>query len=108
MEQNLELVYDDMDFGRACDMAQYFHSESEDDMTDFGDFNPYGIPMGDMCDDMFNEVYNGVSITGLRDDMFNSINNHQHAIEFDLCLVLLAFHTWSKGIYLILLVVYQT
>ena len=47
MEQYLELDDDDMDFGgRACDMAQYFDSESEDDMTDFGDLNHTAYPWG--------------------------------------------------------------
>ena len=33
--------------------------DSEDDALVLGGFNPYGFPMGDMCDGMFNEVYNG-------------------------------------------------
>ena len=84
MEQNQELEDDDLNFGgRACDSAQYFDSESEDNMIDFGEFNPYGI-MGDMCDGVFNEVYNGGSITGFGGDMFDPMNDQHHAMEFGL------------------------
>lgn len=35
----------------------YKRMDFEDDMLDIGGYNPYGIPMGDMCDGMFNDVY---------------------------------------------------
>ena len=48
----------------------------EDDMLDFGGFNPYGIPMGDMCDGMFNEFYNGYGPTDfMLDDMLDPLSS---------------------------------
>ena len=61
-------------------MYDSFHTgygdfDSEDDMRYFGDYNPYGVPMGDMCDGMFNEVYNNFDPVGFGNDMFHGLND---------------------------------
>lgn len=60
------------DFEKSYDTSSSWDSsilDSEDDVLEFGGFNPYGIPMGDMCDGMFNEVYNGCSHMDFMGDM---------------------------------------
>lgn len=49
-------AYDDSDTIR--DSSDYSDSYFDDEMFDMDHYSPYGIPMGDMCDGMFNEVYN--------------------------------------------------
>lgn len=47
----------------------YGDSEPEGDIFGFGGFNPYGIAMGDMCDGMFDGIYNNCGIMNLEQDM---------------------------------------
>ena len=58
------------DTSSSSDSSNYL--DSEDDALEFGGFNPYGIPMGDMCDGMFNEVYNGCGSMDFMGDMLES------------------------------------
>ncbi len=65
----------------------YGDLDSEDGMFNFGGFNPYGVPMGDMCDSMFNEVYNNRGAIGFMNDMLSppspmSINKDGHRVRF--------------------------
>lgn len=63
----------------------YGDSDSEDAMFDLDDFNPYGIPMGDMCDGMFNDVYNlgGAMSMTFGNDMFDYGDDHSDDRGFD-------------------------
>lgn len=66
-------------YGTDC----YGDSDSEDDMFNFGGFNPYGVAMGDMCDGMFNEVYNNYGVMGFDEDMFDYMDDHCSLDEED-------------------------
>ena len=46
------------------DSSDYSDSYFDDEMYDSDLYNPYGIPMGDMCDGMFNEIYNLGGVSG--------------------------------------------
>ena len=70
----------------------YGDSESEDDMFDFGGFNPYGMAMGDMSDGMFNEVYNNCGTMGFGGEIDDYVshqlgddymNDQPYAMDFD-------------------------
>lgn len=49
-------AYDDDD--DMYDSSDYSDSYFDDEMDDLDHLSPYGIPMADMCDGIFNEVYN--------------------------------------------------
>lgn len=46
------------------DSSDYSDPYSDDEMYDLDLYNPYGVPMGDMCDGMFNEMYNSCGVSG--------------------------------------------
>lgn len=56
----------------------YSDSDPDESMFDFGGFGPYGIPMGDMCDGMFNEVYSLGGGMDFEDDMFDYMGDPRH------------------------------
>ena len=72
--------------GPAYDSSGYDSSDFEDQMFALSNFNPYGIEMGDMCDGMFNEVYNGMysggGITNFGYDMFDDFDDQSQSDAF--------------------------
>ena len=67
----------------AYDNSGYLSSDIEDEMLALSSFNPYGIEMGEMCDGMFNEVYNGGGIAGFGCNIFGDIDDQSDAMNFD-------------------------
>ena len=65
----------------SLDSDAYNDSDFEYGMFDADDFSPYGIPMGDMCDGMFNEVYNLGGSTPFEDDMADYMDYQRHAAD---------------------------
>lgn len=62
------------------DMHGYNDASDDTDMFDLDGFNnPYGMLMGDMCDGMFNGVYNvgGIRVMNFANDMLNDYINDQ-------------------------------
>lgn len=75
--QDANMAYDDTG-SDSLDSDVYDDSDFDYGMFDPDDFNPYGIPMGDMCDGMFNEVYSLGGPTPFEDDMADYIDYQQH------------------------------
>ena len=81
---NANMPYDDTG-SDSLDSDAYDDSDFEYGMFDGDDFNPYGIPMGDMGDGMFNEVYNlggpGPIEDDIEDDMADYMDYQRHAAD---------------------------
>ena len=78
--QDANMAFDDTG-SDSLDSDAYDDSDFEYGMFDPDDFNPYGIPMGDMCDGMFNEVYNLGGPMPFDDDMADYMDYQRHAAD---------------------------
>ena len=65
----------------SLDSDVYDDSDFEYGMFDGDDFNSYGIPMGDVSDGMFNEVYSLGGPTPFEDDMADYMDYQRHAAD---------------------------
>ena len=77
---NANMPFDDTG-SDTLDSDAYDDSDFEYGMFDGDDFNPYGIPMGDMGDGMFNEVYNLGGPMPIEDDMADYMDYQRHAAD---------------------------
>ena len=65
----------------SFDSDNYDDSNFEYDMFDGDDYNPYGIPIGDMGDGMFNEMYSLGGPVPFEDDMADYMDYQRHAAD---------------------------
>ena len=78
--QDANIACDDTE-SDSLDSDVYDDSDFDYGMFDPDDFNPYGIPMGDMCDGMFNEVYSLGGPMPFEDDMADYMDYQRHAAD---------------------------
>ena len=78
--QGAKIAYDDTG-SDSLDSDVYDDSDFDYGMLDLDDFNPYGIPMGDMCDGMFNEVYSLGGPMPFEDDMADYMEYQRYAAD---------------------------